>query len=358
MRAAAIALAILPLAPLTVTPAAAAERSLAITVDDLPAQRAEALSAERVVEINRRLVATLAAEKVPAVGFVCERKLEVDGATTPERLLPLELWLDAGLELGNHTYSHPDLHRIPTERFQQEILAGERVTRRLAAARGVPLRYFRHPYLHTGRDLATRAAVERFLADHGYTVAPVTVDNSEWIFARAYDTARERGDGELGGRIAAAYLEHMEAMVEFYEKQSRALLDREIPQVLLIHANDLNADHLGDLLGLLRRRGYRFTDLADALTDPAYALPDRYTGPAGISWIQRWAMARGVDPSFFQGEPTVPAWVNEAAGLSAAARTDPCPGCSTTLEEMPRVEGRRTVRGGSPGAAVVKVRKR
>ncbi len=66
---------------------------------------------------------------------------------------------------------------------------------------------------------------------------------------------------------------------------------------------------------MLRRRGYELSDLADVLADPAYDLPDRYTGPAGISWIQRWAMTRGVEPTFFHGEPTVPAWVSAAAGL-------------------------------------------
>ena len=315
MRSPSAALATLLLAALGLAPTAVAERRMALTVDDLPAQRAEALSAERVVEINRRLVATLSAEGVPAVGFVNEGKLEVDGATPAERIEPLELWLDAGLALGNHTRSHPDLHKISTEQFQQEILAGERITRRLAAEREMPWRYFRHPYLHTGRDLETKAAVERFLSEHGYRVAPVTIDNSEWIFARAYDTALDRGDSALTQRLAAAYLEHMEAMVAFYESQSRALLEREIPQVLLVHANDLNAHHLDELLAMLRQRGYQFTDLADTLSDPAYELPDLYTGPAGISWLQRWAMTRGVEPSFFHGEPTVAEWVVQAAGI-------------------------------------------
>lgn len=292
---------------------------MALTFDDLPAQRAEALPAERVVEINRRLVAALERERIPAVGFVNEVKLEaspqIGGDAAAERARPLELWLDAGLELGNHTYSHPDLHKIPSERFQQEILDGERITRLLAVERGMPLRYFRHPYLHTGRDLETKAAVERFLADHGYLVAPVTIDNSEWIFARAYDTALDRGDSALTERLASAYVEHMEAMVVFYEGQSRALLDREIPQILLVHANDLNAHHLDAVLAMLRRRGYEFIDLETALADPAYGQPDLYTGPAGISWIQRWAMARGVEPSFFHGEPTTPGWVQQAAGI-------------------------------------------
>ena len=315
MRFPAHLLALLFLATTALQPLWAAERRLALTVDDVPAQRAPRLPVERVAEINRRMVETLKAAAVPAVGFVNESKLEVDGQVIPERVAPLELWLEAGLELGNHTFSHPDVDKVPLDRFLQEILDGERVTRPLADRHGLPYRWFRHPYLHAGDDLETKDAVEEFLAEHGYTVAPVTIDNSEWIYARAYDEALDAGDEPLRERIAAAYLEHMEAMVEFYEGQSRKLVDREIPQVLLIHANDLNAHHLGDLLAMLERRGYSFIELKEAMSDSAYQLPDRYAGPWGIGWIQRWAMTRGVEPSFFHGEPVVPDWVNETAGL-------------------------------------------
>ena len=202
MRRTPIGLASLLLAISGLTASTAAERRMALTVDDLPAQRAPGLPAERVAEINRRMVATLEAHEIPAVGFVNEFKLEIDGETRPDRVGPLELWLDAGLELGNHTWSHPDVHRIPLEDFLQEIVAGERISRSLAAERDIPYRYFRHPYLHTGRDLETKTAVERYLAEHGYSVAPVTIDNSEWIYARAYDNAVDAGDDDLCRRIA------------------------------------------------------------------------------------------------------------------------------------------------------------
>lgn len=291
------------------------DRRMVVTVDDLPAQRAGTLPQARMAAITRGVVGTLKRHHVPAIGFVNEDKLEVAGAVDPRRVALLEQWLEAGLELGNHTYSHPDLHRIPREDFERDILRGEVVSRPLSAKHGRPWRYFRHPFLHTGRDLNTRDSVEAFLGEHGYRVAPVTVDNSEWIFAKAYEDAVEKKDRALCRWLAAAYLDYMEAMTAFYEDQSRQLFSREIPQVLLIHANSLNAGHLDALLERLRRRGYRFTALPETLEDPAYASPDTWTGAGGITWLHRWAITRGADRSMFRGEPTTPKWVQDVAGI-------------------------------------------
>ncbi len=307
--------------PAAVAPAAEApERRMVLTFDDLPAQRAQGQPAQRIAALTEALVGTLEREKIPAVGFVNEDKLLAPGGggepvVEAARVALLERWLDAGFELGNHSYSHPDLHRMPLQEFQRDVARGEEVTRRLLADRGRKLRYFRHPFLHTGRDLETKRGLEAFLAERGVRVAPVTVDNSEWIFARAYDEALDRGDGALRERLGTTYVGYMERMVEYYEAQSRGLFEREIPQILLLHANALNGGHLAALVARLRARGYRFIDLETALADPAYDSPDTYVGPGGITWLHRWAITRGVDRAFFRGEPTTPEWVQEVAGI-------------------------------------------
>jgi peptidoglycan/xylan/chitin deacetylase (PgdA/CDA1 family) len=227
----------------------------------------------------------------------------------------LEEWLDSGLELGNHSFSHPDLHRTPLDDYLEDIARGEVVTRPLAEARDVPYRYFRHPMLHTGTDLDTKQAVERFLSERGLDIGPVTIDNSEWIFARAYDAALEDGDTALGNRLGATYVDYIEAMTAYYEGQSRALFEREIPQILLLHANRLNARYLPELIARLRARGYEFVSLTTALEDPAYESDDTYTGAGGITWLHRWAITRDVDRSIFAGEPTTPTWVQDIAGI-------------------------------------------
>jgi hypothetical protein len=194
-----------------------------------------------------------------------------------------------------------------------DIARGDSVTKSLVDSSNRRPRYFRHPFLHTGRNLDTRHTVEAFLAKRGYTVAPVTIDNNEYVFAAAYERAIRRGDESERQKIAAAYLDYMERVFAYYEQQSIALFGRELRQILLLHANALNADHFSALAKMMRRRGYRFVPLEHALADAAYSSEDRYTGPAGISWIHRWALTRGKHGAFFAGEPTTPDAINRAA---------------------------------------------
>lgn len=304
MRSAPVALLILFCA--AAASAAPLEREMAITFDDLPAVPAT-MSIARQRQLTRDLLRSIRTAGVPAIGFVNEDKL-----ATPAHAGLLRSWLAEGLELGNHTYSHPDLHSTDIGRYEEEILRGESVTRALLAQSGRAPRWFRHPYLHTGTSLETRRRIEAFLGDHGYRVAPVTLDNSEWIFARAYELA---GDRAMRKRIGKAYLEYLDRKVAYYEDQSQKLFGRNIRHVLLLHANALNAAWFDDLAAMLTTRGYRFITLERALEDPAYRSPDTYAGKAGISWIHRWAITAGKKSPFFDGEPATPEWIQDYARI-------------------------------------------
>jgi peptidoglycan/xylan/chitin deacetylase (PgdA/CDA1 family) len=284
-------------------------REVAVTFDDLPASRLEGTPAE-LDRLTRDLLAVVRQHGVPAVGFVNEDKLFAGTALQADRVTILRQWVEAGIELGNHTYSHADLHRTTLDDFERDVLKGEKITRDLAKVSGQRFRYFRHPYLHTGLSLQTKLAFETFLKQHGYTVAPVTIDNYEYVFAAAFDRAAAADRP----RIRAAYLDYMASVVAYYEDQSRALLGRELRQVLLLHANALNAQAFGDLAAQLKGRGYRFITLERALEDPAYALEDTFTGSGGITWLHRWALTQKKPSAFFAGEPVVPDWISRAAG--------------------------------------------
>jgi len=41
------------------------------------------------------------------------------------RIALLQQWVDAGMILGNHTYSHPDFNTLTIQQFQDEIIKGE-----------------------------------------------------------------------------------------------------------------------------------------------------------------------------------------------------------------------------------------
>ena len=286
-------------------------RTIAVTIDDLPTASVLGEDIESAERITADLLSALNRRRVPAIGFVNERKLQPSGTLVPRRVALLQKWIDAGLELGNHTFSHRDLHTTPLDEFQRDVLAGERVIRPLLQRAGRPLQYFRHPFLHTGRDLATKQQLEAFLEKHGYRVAPISIDNYDYLFAAAYDRAVAREDAGGRDKIVGTYLDYMEAVVAYYEEQSRAIVGREIAQTLLLHASALNAATFDSLAERLRRRGYRFVTVGEALKDPAYGSRDEYIGPAGITWLHRWAMTNGNGGSSFAGEPAVPDWIEK-----------------------------------------------
>ena len=296
-------------------PAQRSERTVAVTIDDLPV-----VSTRRDIgtrrTITRNILAHLKRAKVPAIGFVNENKLYNGDKLDPEQVALLRMWIDAGLELGNHTFSHRSADAIPVDEYTADILRGEAVTRELLRAAGRDLKYFRHPFLQTGSDMTVKRSIYRFLAEHGYTVAPITFDNADYIFARGYDNARDQGDRKLMKQVGTAYVPYMERKLEYWERQSVKLLGREVSQTLLIHANSINAEYLDELATMFRRRGYRFVTLEQALKDEAYRLPDNFTRRAGLSWLHRWTLDRGRE-YLVPDEPMVPDFVLKASGFES-----------------------------------------
>jgi peptidoglycan/xylan/chitin deacetylase (PgdA/CDA1 family) len=290
---------------------------VAVTFDDLPAATAPKESLQRQREITRRITATLRRRKIPVVGFVNGSKLLVSGRIERSRLDLLRMWLAAGAELGNHTFAHLDLHRIDLAAFEQEVIRGEDGLRDVVQRSGRQLHWFRHPFLHTGLSAEVRTSNESFLNERGYQVAPVTIDNADWIFAKAYDAARIRSDRELMQRIRTDYVRYMIAKTNYYRAQARQLFGREIAQVLLVHANGINADAFDDLAAALIGEGARFVTLSTAVADDAYRSVDTYYGHAGISWIHRWALSAGKRKEFFAGEPAAPEYILQLANVSS-----------------------------------------
>jgi peptidoglycan-N-acetylglucosamine deacetylase len=280
-------------------------RELAITIDDLPSALQSDVRVTR--DETARILAALKRHRAPAVGFVNENKLHVAGEVD-ERIDLLRMWLDAGVPLGNHTFSHVKFQDTPLWQYEDEVIRGEVVTRRLMRERGFQRLYFRHPYTSTGPTREAKEQFEAFLAERGYRVAPFTVEHADYIFNSVYVHALEAKDAATAERIRAAYIRHIDTACEYAERRSRELFGREIRQVLLIHANRINADALDETLARLKARGYSFVTLDAALEDKAYQTRDDYVGPLGISWLHRWSTALGAENKYRE-EPDPPKFV-------------------------------------------------
>lgn len=283
--------------------AADAPPRVAVTFDDLVAG-GPSIPLERIEAMTTALLETLDAQQVAAVAFVNEKKLLHDGELDARTRL-LREWVARGHELGNHTHGHPSLNAVGAAAFEEEVIRGETLTEWILGRRPT---WFRHPYLRTGDEADERARVDAFLRGRGYRVAPVTIDNADWKYNKLWVDAIAAGERERLAQIGAAYLEHSWKTIEFAESAAESLFGRPIDHVLLLHANEINAAHLGDLLAMLKGRGYAFATLSDVLEDPAYASEDSYVGPAGVHWLFRWDEARGrtID---WRSEPTPPEWI-------------------------------------------------
>jgi peptidoglycan/xylan/chitin deacetylase (PgdA/CDA1 family) len=259
------ALLVLPQAHPTVP--ARAERQVAITIDDLPYTDGPC-DLQQVLSITEKLLTPIRMLKVPVVGFVIGEQCQE--LATKQRHAILKVWLDAGGELGNHTWTHPNLNEVSPEAYEVEILRTDKYLHRLLDP--VTIRYFRAPYLQDGENAESKARLQSFLLQHGYKEAPVTLNNNDWVFADAYSHALKANNTSQAKEIRDAYIPYMQSIVEFFEKRSMQVFGRECPQVLLIHASRLNAEMMPALLAMFQARGYSFVSLQKAMSDSAYRL--------------------------------------------------------------------------------------
>ena len=286
-------------------------RKMVVTIDDLPyIYIGDGAALPHAQKGTTNILSTLRKYHVPATAFVNEGHL-APAAEREARIDLLRQWVNAGMVLGNHTYSHSDLNQLTIEEFEDQITRGDQVTRELMKSRGSYQLYFRHPMTHTGDTREKKEAIEKFLSARGYKVTPHTIENSDFIFNVVYEVALQKNDDALARRVADAYLDFTIAATEFAEKTSARMFGHEIPQTLLIHANGLNAGYLDELLQRFAERGYRFIALDEAMSDSAYKTQDTLITKSGPTWLWRWNQSLGLNLSFSE-DPEPPQWINES----------------------------------------------
>ena len=288
-------------------------RTVALTFDDLPlaAAGSENLKpGERMAEtrvVNQAILAALKRHHAWAIAFVNEKKVVAGGATEKNREI-LRQWIRNGNDLGNHTFSHADLSQISAAEFEQDVVDGEASIKSLMAEKEQPLRFFRFPFNHEGETAEKHRAVADFLQHHGYEVAACTIDSSDYVFAQAYNVMLSRHDAHSAQRLRSDYLAFTTKIIDYYSRLDHQVFGREIPHVMLLHANRLNADTVDKILTIFENMHFRFVTLADVQSDPAYKTPDTFISGYGPMWGYRWARELNVKVDG-RLEPEVPAWV-------------------------------------------------
>lgn len=282
----------------------AQEKQIAVTIDDLPLN-GQQFEAARVRTMTDKFLAGIKKYQIPAVGFVNESLLYQQGEADA-RIAILKSWSDAGVELGNHTFSHLGFQGATLADYEDDFIRGEAVSKMLLKQKGARLRYFRHPFLQMGATLETEKSFENFIGQRGYKIAPVTIDTLDWMFLAAYSKARSQSDKAMMKRVSSDYLKYVSVKFDYCEKVSGELFGRKIKQILLMHANELNADNFDALINVIKGKGYRFVPLEQALQDSIYQFPDKYIPTS--DWLGLWAFSKGVKMS----APPAPEYIQQA----------------------------------------------
>ena len=131
----------------------ASAQQIAFTWDDLPSHSALPPGETRV-EIGKKIVAAMKDAKMPPVyGFVNGVRSEDEPLSMPM----LKDWRDAGLPLGNHTWSHMNLNQASVEDWEADVLKNEAVLKSYMG--DADWHWLRYPNLAEGN--ARRSAMRR-----------------------------------------------------------------------------------------------------------------------------------------------------------------------------------------------------
>ena len=290
-------------------------KTVAITIDDLPYEwhdpnihKLDAADAKQAAVVNQKILAALARHKAPVTGFVNQLKVEQLGVEQGTAML--KPWTSGSFDLGNHLYAHKDANDLSVEQIEDEIVRGEATIGPLMKEGGKKLEFLRFPYNHTGDTKEKHDAVAAFIAKRGYRLAPCTIESDDWEFSWAYVKMLAKHDDAGMAKLHTEYLAYTSAEIDYYAALNRQVLGYEPPEIMLLHANQMNAEWIDDVVALFEKKGYRFVSLSEAESNPIYKQPDSYISSNGPMWGYRWAAERGLKVNGkLEAEP--PAWVTQ-----------------------------------------------
>ena len=264
----------------------AGAQTVAITIDDGPnLEQTPRLSPE---QRNQTMLNALAKHGVSAALFVTADY----AAKQPAGYALAKDWGDAGHAVGNHTMSHPNLHsdKVSLAQYQQEILDCDQIISTLPGYQ----KWYRYTYLREGNTPEKRDGMRNFLKQQNYRNAYVSLDTSDWrLNEKLIEVLKKNPQADVTP-IKLAYLAHIRQRAEAYRALSWKLQGRDIPQVLLMHHNLINALWLDDVLTQFKEMGWKFTTPAAAFSDPVYQLTPERSAP-GQSLLLSMARTLGLD---------------------------------------------------------------
>lgn len=261
----------------------AQQKTISITIDDVPNT-----TEYQKNNFNPILLNMLDSLKVPFTIFINENKIKKNEFLDKNKDL-LKKWIENKQSIiGNHTYSYSRYSETSFENFVKDIEQGEVFTREFSYGNNKEVKYFRFPFNDMGKDSIQQIQIREYLQSKGYTIAPFTVESSDWMFDAIYRSYLESGKTEKAKSIGKLYVNKTMEMLRHYETISVKLYNRPIKHIYLCHDNAINANYLAEIIERLRKENYEIVSFEESLTDTIYQQENNYYKKWGISWLYRW----------------------------------------------------------------------
>jgi peptidoglycan/xylan/chitin deacetylase (PgdA/CDA1 family) len=259
---------------------------VAVTFDDLPLNGELAPNTTRAGIVTDVLAILKKYGLPPVYGFVNAKKLEGsdDGAT------PLRRWIDGGQHVGNHTYSHIDLHKSSTEEFLADLREDEPVLELLDPSG--QWRWLRYPYLREGDTVEKRRDVRAALREREYRIAQVTLDYEDYLWNTPYARCLATHDTKAIAWLRSSYLDTAKAYLRANRQMADLVFGHPINHVLLLHLGAFSSTILPELFDLMKKEGFTFVTLEQAQSDAAYETDPDAGSKYGGTLLEQWMDVR------------------------------------------------------------------
>ncbi len=253
----------------------ASKNELAITFDDGPDS-----------EWTPKILDVLKREHVPGAFFLIGIQAEKFASLT--RRIYRE-----GHEIGNHTFTHPDISSIGNRYMQVELNLTERL---FASLLGIRTMLFRPPYsVDAEPDTEDEVRPLELTQDLGYITIGNKIDTKDWNDEPALTPEQ----------IAARVLDHL--------PPCQANDQPQCGNIILMHDGGGNRERTVEALPLIidgaRARGFEFVPVYQLIgktkADVMPPLPASEYWPARLDWIGFWlfsATITGITVIFFLGD--------------------------------------------------------
>lgn len=237
---------------------------IAITIDDYPMSDGYLFSSQKRTEA----FLNACSKHHCKAAFFC---IGQDCNTEKGKFL-LALLDNNGHFLANHSMTHSHFSSKSLVEFESEIRQTEAILSSYQNMR----KWFRYPFLDYGNRDALGGSKEKSLRSIeilrllGYVEGYVTINTLDWHINERLRKSLKQGNSVDFHSLKTLYLNLLKEWCNHYIRFYQVEFPEEITHTLLLHANDLNALYLQDILLMIKDSGWNIVSPEQAFANTSW----------------------------------------------------------------------------------------